>query len=312
MNEFKNRESNKLNRKRYVIEEVKEDGLGTIEEFIAYETRYDDKEDSEVTEEGTRLDAESLNQVVNYLAEQKTNEILQEKESELEEKINELTEQKVYDTLKAIEDTIDNLVESHSIITNTKVNFELSNALNEDVSIRWEVLEGEGVELSKDANSTLVSVSREAEDKVIKLKAIYSHRWIEITKVHSVTVIGYIMAELVQDEVIIDWMRGTTTNDYEFEIKTTDNSPITLNPTVLSGNSNEQYINVTTSRKAGCERYVYEVTLEETEKLKTEPITQPLVFESMWNVYVGDTELNAKKELKVKITYYPTSNTPED
>ena len=90
MNEFKNRESNKLNRKRYVIEEVKEDGLGAIEEFIAYETRYDDAEDSEVTEEGTSLDAESLNQVVNYLAEQKTNEILQEKESELEEKINEI------------------------------------------------------------------------------------------------------------------------------------------------------------------------------------------------------------------------------
>ena len=289
MNEFKNRESNKLNRTRYVIEEVKEDGLGNIEEFIAYELRYDDEEDSEVTEEGTRLDAESLNQVVNYLA-----------------------EQKVYDTLKAIEDSIDNLVELHSIITNTKVNFELSNALNEDVFIRWEVLEGEGVELLKDANSTLVSVSREAEDKVIKLKAIYSHRWIEITKVHSVTVIGYIMAELVQDEVIIDWMRGTTTNDYEFEIKTTDNDFITLEPTVLSGNSNNQYVNVTTSRKAGCGGSVYVVTLEETEKLKTEPITHPLELESIWNVYVGGTEFNAKKELKVKITYYPTSNTPED
>lgn len=285
MENFENRISNNINKKILDVDRVERNQAGEIIKIYGEILR----DEGEVTEEGTRLNAESLNQVVNYLA-----------------------EQKVYDTLKAIEDSIDNLVESHSIITNTKVNFELSNDLNEDVSIRWEVLEGEGVELSKDANSTLVSVSREAEDKVIKLKAIYSHRWIEITKVHSVTVIGYIMAELVQDEVIIDWMQGSDINAYVFDVKTTDNDFITLEPTVLSGNSNNQYVNVTTSRKAGFGGSVYVVTLEETEKLKTEPITHPLELESVWYVYVGGTEFNAKKELKVKITYYPTSNTPED
>ena len=336
MNEFINRESNKLNRKRYVIEEVKEDGLGTIEEFIAYETRYDDEEvDTIVTEEGTKLDAESLtnivsnisrnvtnqvldekeeslNEKINELSESKTNEILLEKESELTNKINELSEVKVFEVLNRIESDFNELVNEHNTISNSKVDFELSNLLDNYINIEWEVSSGEGVELTKGTTSTIVNVSRAAEDQLIKLKATYSYKWLKETKEHNVTIVGYEMSELVEDEVIVNWSQGSDINAYVFDVKTTDNSPITLNPTVLSGNNNEQYINVNAVRKTGCGGSVYTVTLEATEELINEIVTQPLVFESVWIVYVGEVKFNVIKELKVRVNYYPASSTPED
>ena len=158
MNEFKNRESNKLNRKRYVIEEVKEDASGTIEEFIAYETRYDDdEEDAIVTEEGTKLDAESLtnivsnisrnvtnqvldekeeslNEKINELSESKTNEILLEKESELTNKINELSEVKVFEVLNRIESDLTNKINELSEVKVFEVLNNLHSYLNSEVN----------------------------------------------------------------------------------------------------------------------------------------------------------------------------------
>ena len=89
MENFENRISNNINKKILDVDRVERNQAGEIIKIYGEILR----DEGEVIEEGTRLDAESLNQVVNYLA-----------------------EQKVYDTLKAIEDTIEDSDKLQGII----------------------------------------------------------------------------------------------------------------------------------------------------------------------------------------------------
>ena len=62
MENFENRISNNINKKILDVDRVERNQAGEIIKIYGEILR----DEGEVTEEGTRLDAESLNQVVNY------------------------------------------------------------------------------------------------------------------------------------------------------------------------------------------------------------------------------------------------------
>ncbi len=66
--EFKNRQSNKTNQRVLKIEDIVKNEYGEIDELIVSVERYDevifDEENPEADYSGTRLDAESLNEIV--------------------------------------------------------------------------------------------------------------------------------------------------------------------------------------------------------------------------------------------------------
>ena len=282
MNEFKNRTGTKINRKKYVIEEIKDDGKGNLQEFIAYESRYDDEEDCEISNIGTKLTAENMNTIVNNLAEAKVFEVFRTLETTLDKEMNSIT----FD----------------EAVMNT---YTLPTVTELGAKITWEAA-SDNVQV----NGNRVTVTRRINDTNGILRGTFVLGYMQKSKLITIPIKGTLVTEISSYPETIEWNQGEN-NYLEFFIETNDESKLVFDDSEIEGDNEDtlEYLNLDILKVSNSK---LRFRLSEKDILKETNKTGSEVFYFFINVYIDNILNENNRQLYIELTYNYASTTPED
>ena len=282
MNEFKNRTGTKINRKKYVIEEIKDDGKGNLQEFIAYESRYDDEEDCEISNIGTKLTAENMNTIVNNLAETKVFEVFRTLETTLDKEMNSIT----FD----------------EAVMNT---YTLPTVTELGAKITWEAV-SDNVQV----NGNRVTVTRRINDTNGILKGTFVLGYMQKSKLITIPIKGTLVTEISSYPETIEWNQGEN-NYLEFFIETNDESKLVFDDSEIEDDNEDtlEYLNLDILKVSNSK---LRFRLSEKDILKETNKTGSEVFYFFINVYIDNILNENNRQLYIELTYNYASTTPED
>ena len=283
MTEFKNRTCNNINRKRYVIEDIKKDLSGEITEIIATENRYDHIDECDDYTEGTELTAENLNEIINNMIEDKINETLLNLEDNFIQAINEFT--------------IDNIYVNE---------LNLPNMINENIKVSWECDSNK----AQIINNKLI-IERTSTNQIVYLKAYFSWLYLNYEKKYEITVKGTSNSIITgSPNKTIEWIQGTS-NFFEEVLTTNDSSKLLFNIEEIQQANNDvmELFDVRVTDMSDSEIGV--VILEKYE-LKEENKVGVEIFNFVIKFYIDNILEENSRTLNVCIEYNYSSNDPED